>query len=70
MPSPDKKVVLEGNGKFVNRRTKTYSKDYDRFFLYVPVEIARDSGFPFKPDEVVKIKIDRKMKRLLVEKLD
>ncbi|HKW03946.1 MAG TPA: hypothetical protein VJN71_01485 [Nitrososphaerales archaeon] len=41
------KVTLEGRGKFVNRRTRTANKDYDRFFLYIPVENARDSALPF-----------------------
>jgi hypothetical protein len=60
--------VLEGKGKFINRRTKTASKDYDRFFIYVPVELARDSGFPFKTNDVVTLKVDRPKNRLIVEK--
>ena len=60
--------VLEGKGKFINRRTRTASKDYDRFFIYVPVEVARDSAFPFKSNELVIVKIDKGKSRLLVEK--
>jgi len=60
--------VLEGKGKFINRRTKTASKDYDRFFIYVPVEVARDSAFPFKPEDTVTLKIDRARNKLVVEK--
>jgi hypothetical protein len=60
--------VLEGKGKFINRRTKTASKDYDRFFIYVPVEVARDSGFPFKPNDLVTIKVEKPKNRLIVEK--
>lgn len=60
--------MLDGKGKFVNRRTKTANKDYDRFFLYVPVEVARDSAFPFEPNEIVNIKIDKKNQRLIAEK--
>lgn len=63
-----KPTVLEGKGKFVNRRTVTANKEYDRFFIYVPVEVARDSAFPFKTNEVVTVKIDAEKKRLLVEK--
>ena len=60
--------VLEGKGKFINRRTRTASKDYDRFFIYVPVEVARDSAFPFKTNDIVTIKVDKPKKRLTVEK--
>jgi len=41
-------MVLKGKGKFINRRTPGYGKIYDRFFIYVPTEVARDSAFPFK----------------------
>lgn len=60
--------MIEGKGKFLNRRTKTASKDYDKFFIYVPAEVARDGTFPFKPQEAVIIRIDKEKKRLLIEK--
>ena len=60
--------VLEAKGKFINRRTRTASKEYDRFFVYVPVEVARDSAFPFKPNDVVNVKVDKPNRRLIVEK--
>jgi hypothetical protein len=60
--------VLEGKGKFMNRKTKTASKDYDKFFIYVPAEVARDSTFPFKPQDAVMVRIEKGKKRLLIEK--
>lgn len=60
--------MLEATGRFTNRRTRTANKDYDRFFIYVPVEVARDSAFPFEADEPVVIKVDADRKRLIVEK--
>lgn len=60
--------VLEGKGKFINRRTRTANKDYDRFFIYVPVEVARDSAFPFKPEDKVTVRIDKAKNKLVVEK--
>jgi len=60
--------VLEGKGKFINRRTRTANKEYDRFFIYVPVEVARDSAFPFKPDDTVTVKIDKTKNKLVVER--
>jgi len=46
--------MIEGEGSFINRITKTGKKSYDRFFIYVPTEVARDSGFPFNPGDSVK----------------
>lgn len=62
--------MIEGRGKFLNRKTKTANKDYDKFFIYVPSEVARDGTFPFVPSEPVIIKIDSKSKRLLIEKIE
>jgi hypothetical protein len=62
--------MLEGEGKFINRPTQTGGKLYDKFFVYVPTEVARDSLFPFKTGEVVKVKIDVENNRLIIEKLE
>jgi len=58
--------MLEGKGRFINRPTKTGKKLYDKHFIYVPTEVARDSSFPFKTRETVKVSIDGD--RLIVEK--
>jgi hypothetical protein len=52
--------VKEGTGTFINRRTKTGKKSYDRFFIYVPTEVARDGTFPFMEGDKVKIEIKGK----------
>ncbi len=49
-----------GVGTFINRRTKTGKKTYDRFFIYVPTEVARDGTFPFVEGEKVEIEIKGK----------
>jgi hypothetical protein len=36
----------------------------------VPTEVARDSAFPFKADEKVKVRIDVENRRLVIEKLE
>lgn len=36
--------------------------------IYVPVEVARDSAFPFKSNEFVTVKVDKGKSRLIVEK--
>ena len=55
-----------GVGTFINRRTKTGKKTYDRFFIYVPTEVARDGTFPFVEGEKVEIEI--KGKNLIITK--
>jgi hypothetical protein len=49
-----------GVGTFINRRTKTGKKTYDRFFIYVPTEVARDGTFPFTEGDKVQIEIKGK----------
>ncbi len=61
--------MLEGKGKFINRRTRTANKDYDKFFIYVPVEVGRDGLFPFKDGDVLLIRVDKEGKRVIVEKV-
>ena len=61
--------MLEGKGGFINRPTRTGGKTYDKFFIYIPTEIARDSLFPFKEKENLKIRVDKDKKRLIIEKM-
>ena len=60
--------MIEANGKLINRPTQTGGRTYDKYFIYVPIEVARDSAFPFKTNERVKVKIDVTNKRLTIEK--
>jgi hypothetical protein len=46
-----------GIGTFINRKTKTAKKTYDRFFIYIPTEIARDGTFPFQENDKLQIEI-------------
>ena len=60
--------MIEAYGKLINRPTQTGGKIYDKFFVYVPIEVARDSAFPFKANERVKVKIDVENRRVIIEK--
>jgi ABC-type lipoprotein release transport system permease subunit len=60
--------MLEAHGKLINRPTQTGGKTYDKYFIYVPIEVARDSAFPFKANEKVKVKIDTKNNQVIIEK--
>jgi len=62
--------MLEGKGRIINRPTKTAGKDYDKFFVYLPTNLVRDSAFPFKVGEAVVIRIDRENNLLTVSKSD
>jgi len=57
--------MMKGIGTFINRRTKTGKKSYDRFFIYVPTEVARDGTFPFMEGEKVEIEIKGKIHRVI-----
>jgi hypothetical protein len=60
--------MLQGKGRFINRPTITGKRTYDKFFVYIPTEIARDGLFPFKMGDEVKIRVDRRLKRVILEK--
>ncbi len=51
-------MVTRARGRFINRPTKTGHGVYDKFFVYVPTELARDSSFPFEAGEEVDVQID------------
>lgn len=59
--------MLKGKGKFTNKPTKTKGHTYDKFFIYIPTGIARDSTFPFKDGEEVTIHIESG--KVIVEKV-
>ena len=39
-------------------------QSYDKFFIYVPTEVARDPAFPFKSGDAVRLEVDPKRKEL------
>lgn len=59
--------MREGKGRFINRPTRTGGRTYDKFFVYIPTEVARDGTFPFEKGEEVVLRIGNK--RLIIEKL-
>jgi len=52
--------MKKGIGTFINRKTKTGKKTYDRFFFYIPTEVARDGTFPFTEKDKVEVEIKGK----------
>ena len=60
--------MLEGKGRLINRPTRTGGKLYDKFFIYLPTEVARDGLFPFKTRKTVKVRIDVENNRFIIKK--
>ncbi|MCK4364890.1 MAG: hypothetical protein KAW45_02455 [Thermoplasmatales archaeon] len=54
-------MVLERLGRF-------WEHTKGKLILYIPADIYKDSQFPFKPKEQVKITIEPSKKRMIVEK--
>ena len=61
-------LALKGKGKFINRPTTTGGKKYDKYFVYIPTDVANDSQFPFKAGNIVEIIVDPKLKRVILKK--
>ena len=61
--------MLESTSRLLNNPTQTAGKKYDKFYIYIPTDVARDSAFPFQVDEKIKIKIDKENNRLIIEKI-
>ena len=49
--------MRKGKGRFINNPTVSKGKKYDKFFIYVPTEVARDSNFPFKEGDKVEVEV-------------
>jgi len=56
-PICDSNLVREGKGRFFNRPSQTGGKKYDKFFIYVPTDLAKDSLFPFKDGDSVEFEM-------------
>jgi len=56
-------MVNEGRGRLFRRKD-------DKYLIYVPVDLAEDSMFPFKTETSVEVKISFKIRdnKLIIEK--
>lgn len=59
-------IMLEGKSKIINRPRMSKGKQYDSLFIYIPSDVTKDSAFPFRSDDEVKVRIDKN--RLIIEK--
>lgn len=51
------------------RPTRTRKETYDKFFCYIPTNVAKDSGFPFEEGEDVLVVVDPARKEVILRKL-
>jgi len=68
-PNGDTKMI-KGKGKIVNRPSYSKKKEYPKYFIYIPIEVFRDSAFPLQTGENVTIRIDPENKRLIIEETE
>lgn len=61
IPNREYKAMQKGEGRFFNRPTVSKGKKYDKFFIYVPTEVARDGTFPFKNNDRIEVEIKGKI---------
>jgi hypothetical protein len=59
--------MIEGIGRFVDRKPKVEGKEYFQLVLYIPRDVAKDSQFPFRPGEDVHLKLEAG--RMVVSKI-
>jgi hypothetical protein len=52
--------MRKATGKFVNHPTRTGKQLYDKFYIYVPTQVAKDGTFPFREGDRVEIEIKGK----------
>ena len=52
--------MRKGKGRFFNRPTTSKGKKYDKFFMYIPTEVARDTNFPLKDGDRIEVEIKGK----------
>lgn len=60
--------MLEGKSKLVNRPTETAGKKYDKYYVYIPAGLVKDSAFPFKHGEKLLIRLDPEKNEIIVSK--
>ena len=65
---PVSSMALKAKGRFINRPTQTGGKKYDKFFVYIPTEVAKDSQFPFKPGDLLSIELNSRLKKVELSK--
>jgi hypothetical protein len=59
--------MLEATTELRQRTVKSKGHTYEQIFIFIPRDIAKDSQFPFKPGEQIKVRIEGQ--RIIIEKV-
>lgn len=62
-------VMKQGIGTISNRKYTRNGVTLDRFFVYVPLNVATDSQFPFEHNEKINIIIEPDKRSVRLEKI-
>ncbi len=57
--------LKQAKSRIMNRPSKSKGKSYDKFFIYLPAGVVKDSAFPFKENQEINVRIDNG--RLIIE---
>ena len=63
-------MVLEGETRFLRYEMRVKGRTYEKFLINFPTEVARDSQFPFKPGDRIKVRVDPDRKIVVMEKIE
>ncbi len=62
--------MLKGKGKLVNRPSYAKNKKYPKYFVYIPIEVARDSAFPFREGDEIEVTVDMENNQVILKKVE
>jgi len=62
--------MLESEARLLARIYTREDKTYERFWIYVPSKIAKDSQFPFEAGQTLNIEVDPKRSAVLLSETD
>ena len=58
--------MLEGETNLVVAAIRVNDKSYPSFQIHVPPKIAKDSQFPFKPNQALRIDVDPRRMAVII----
>lgn len=58
--------MREGRARLTNRPSTVGGKTYDKFYIYIATQVVKDSNFPFKVGDELRVRIEGD--KLIIEK--
>jgi hypothetical protein len=66
MEDTETQTMREGTGRVCDLPNRKKGIEYHRMFLYIPSAVAKDTSFPFKKGDHIRVRIDND--KLSIEK--